>query len=146
MKAAVLHAIGQPLRYEEVAEPEPGPGELLVRTRACGICGTDLHIVDGWGYVPQLPHILGHEPAGAEVIAVDRGDAPLELALRLGALAALDANEPDVIEKIRAHTDGAGVDAAIDCVGSEQTLGIGVKSLQRGGRLVILGYTQDRYA
>src|SRR5437879_10504648 len=72
MKAAVLHAIGHPLRYEEVAEPEPGPGEVLVRTRACGICGTDLHIVDGWGYVPQLPHILGHEPAGV-VAAVGEG-------------------------------------------------------------------------
>ncbi len=64
MKAAVMHAINQPLSIEEVPEPQLEYGEVLVRTKACGICGTDLHIMEGTGYKPSLPHILGHEPAG----------------------------------------------------------------------------------
>jgi len=64
MKAALLWEVGKPLRIEEVPEPRIGPDEVLVRTRACGICGTDLHICDGVAYVPRLPHIPGHEPAG----------------------------------------------------------------------------------
>jgi len=64
VKAAVMHEVGKPLRIEEVSIPEIGPEEVLVETRCCGICGTDLHILKGFGYVPKLPHILGHEPAG----------------------------------------------------------------------------------
>ena len=64
MKAAVLHAIGQPLTVEEVPLPECAADEVLVATRTCGICRTDLHIQDGLAYVPSLPHIPGHEPAG----------------------------------------------------------------------------------
>jgi propanol-preferring alcohol dehydrogenase len=44
--------------------PEPGPGEIVVKTKACGICATDLHILSGWGYEPKLPFVMGHEPAG----------------------------------------------------------------------------------
>lgn len=64
MKAAVLHEIGNPLRIEDVPIPEIGPDDVLVQTKACGICRTDLHIYDGLAYIPQLPHILGHEPSG----------------------------------------------------------------------------------
>jgi len=64
MKAAILHKIGQPLVIDEMPMPEPGPGEVLVKTKACGICATDLHILAGWGYQPQLPFVMGHEPAG----------------------------------------------------------------------------------
>lgn len=59
-----MHEVGKPLRIEDVPIPEIGPEEVLVETRCCGICGTDLHILKGFGYVPKLPHILGHEPAG----------------------------------------------------------------------------------
>jgi 2-desacetyl-2-hydroxyethyl bacteriochlorophyllide A dehydrogenase len=48
----------------DVPVPEIGLDEVLVETRSSGICGTDLHILQGTGYVPVLPHILGHEPAG----------------------------------------------------------------------------------
>jgi D-arabinose 1-dehydrogenase-like Zn-dependent alcohol dehydrogenase len=64
MKAAVMHKVGEPLQIEDVPIPEIGGEEVLVETRSCGICGTDLHILKGFGYVPPLPHILGHEPAG----------------------------------------------------------------------------------
>jgi 2-desacetyl-2-hydroxyethyl bacteriochlorophyllide A dehydrogenase len=64
MKAAVLNQIGKPLVVMDMPAPEPGPDDILVRTRTCGICRTDLHIQDGLAYVPSLPHIPGHEPSG----------------------------------------------------------------------------------
>ncbi len=64
MKAALLHAVGQPLVLADVPEPELDGDEVLVATRTCGICRTDLHLQDGIAYVPPLPHVLGHEPAG----------------------------------------------------------------------------------
>jgi D-arabinose 1-dehydrogenase-like Zn-dependent alcohol dehydrogenase len=65
MKAARFHAVGEPLRLEELPEPEPGPLEVRVRTRACGLCGSDLHIVfDGTTETARRPLVLGHEPSG----------------------------------------------------------------------------------
>jgi propanol-preferring alcohol dehydrogenase len=64
MKAAVLHTLGRPLIVEDVPAPRLLPDEVLVETRTCGICRTDLHIQDGLAYVPELPHVPGHEPAG----------------------------------------------------------------------------------
>ncbi|MGA2665570.1 MAG: alcohol dehydrogenase catalytic domain-containing protein, partial [Nitrososphaerales archaeon] len=65
MKAAVLERLGAPLSIRDVPVPSISEGEALVETSFCGICGTDLHILEGRGYVPRLPHILGHEPCGA---------------------------------------------------------------------------------
>ena len=64
MKAAILKEIGRPIAIEDVPIPKPADNEILVETKACGICGTDLHMVAGWGYMPHLPFIMGHEPAG----------------------------------------------------------------------------------
>jgi len=64
MKAAVLHRIREPLAIEVVPVPKFAADEVLVAARTCGICRTDLHIQDGLAYVPSLPHIPGHEPAG----------------------------------------------------------------------------------
>jgi propanol-preferring alcohol dehydrogenase len=47
MKAALVHAFGQPLTIQEVPVPAPGPGEVLVEVTACGVCHTDLHAADG---------------------------------------------------------------------------------------------------
>jgi D-arabinose 1-dehydrogenase-like Zn-dependent alcohol dehydrogenase len=69
MKASVMERVDAPLRMRDIAEPAIAPDEALVRTQTTGICGTDLHILQGKGYVPPLPHVLGHEPAGV-VIAV----------------------------------------------------------------------------
>ncbi len=63
MKAMVLHAPGTPLRAEELPDPQPGPGEVLLRVRACGVCRTDLHLVDGELPDPKLPVIPGHQIA-----------------------------------------------------------------------------------
>ena len=59
MKAAMLHKIGERLTIEEISRPQPGVGEVLVKVRACGIDGTDLKLLDGFGYVPELPFIMG---------------------------------------------------------------------------------------
>jgi propanol-preferring alcohol dehydrogenase len=82
VRAAVLKALGKPLEIEDVATPEPGPGEVLVETHACGLCGTDLHICDGLAYVPRLPHIPGHEPAGV-VAALGSGVTEIEVGQRV---------------------------------------------------------------
>ncbi|MGV0761720.1 zinc-dependent alcohol dehydrogenase [Tistrella mobilis] len=82
MQAAVVERPGEGLRMMEVARPEPGPGEVLIRVAACGVCHSDLHIVDGdWGTPPKLPLIPGHEVTGhvaalgAGVSGIAIGDA-----------------------------------------------------------------------
>lgn len=64
MLAAVLQEFGQPLAWQEIATPRPAPHEVLVEVRACGIDGTDLKLMDGFGYEPTLPFVPGHEIAG----------------------------------------------------------------------------------
>jgi S-(hydroxymethyl)glutathione dehydrogenase/alcohol dehydrogenase len=73
MKAAVMRANDAPLAFEDVEIDQPGPGEVLVRTKASGICHSDLHVIEGGLPVPP-PCILGHEPAGL-VEAVGEGVA-----------------------------------------------------------------------
>ncbi|MBX5153930.1 alcohol dehydrogenase AdhP [Rhizobium lentis] len=65
MKAAVVREFGKPLTIECVPVPVPGPGEILVKVVACGVCHTDLHAADGdWPVKPLPPFIPGHEAAG----------------------------------------------------------------------------------
>lgn len=81
MKAAVVREFSKPLVLEEVPKPEPGPGQVLVKLEACGVCHTDLHAMDGdWPVKPTPPFIPGHEGVGivaalgAGVSAVKEGD------------------------------------------------------------------------
>jgi propanol-preferring alcohol dehydrogenase len=81
MKAAVVKEFGAPLVIEEVPVPTPGPGQVLVKVEACGVCHTDLHAADGdWPLKPKLPFVPGHEAmgivaeAGAGVNRVREGD------------------------------------------------------------------------
>jgi alcohol dehydrogenase, propanol-preferring len=67
MRAMVFREVGSPLRLEEVRIPSPGPGEVLLRVAACGICRTDLHIIDGELSEPKLPLIPGHQVVGRVV-------------------------------------------------------------------------------
>jgi alcohol dehydrogenase, propanol-preferring len=60
----VIHAAGEPLRLEELRVPEPAPGQVLLRVAACGVCRTDLHIVDGELTRPKLPLVPGHQIVG----------------------------------------------------------------------------------
>ncbi len=270
MIAAVLRELRKPLTVEEVEVPTIKSGEVLVKTKACGICGTDLHIIDGVGYKPELPHILGHEPAGvvaevgdgvtrlkvgdrvlpnifftcgecyycrtnretlctnfsgaspalgvgfdggfaeyfkaparnlfilpdnidfpegsviadavvtavhavrrraqvkegdtvlvigpggigqvmiqivkatgARVISVGRRAVRLELAKKMSADHVINSAEQNVPEAVKALTAGVGVDVVIDNVGSNETLLHGIGSLRPGGRIVMIGETDD---
>ena len=67
----VLDQPGRPLRAVELPEPEPGPGELLLRVSACGVCRTDLHIRDGEVRGTRIPVVPGHQIVGV----VERGGA-----------------------------------------------------------------------
>jgi propanol-preferring alcohol dehydrogenase len=67
MRAMILHNPGTPLQLEQRPLPRPGPRQVLIRVAACGVCRTDLHIVDGDLPSPKLPLILGHEIVGEVV-------------------------------------------------------------------------------
>jgi alcohol dehydrogenase, propanol-preferring len=65
MKAAVVHEFGAPLRIEEMPVPRPGPGQVLMKVAASGVCHTDVHAAEGdWPVRPGLPFIPGHEGVG----------------------------------------------------------------------------------
>lgn len=68
----VLHRQREPLRREEVPEPEPSPDQVLLNVAACGLCRTDIHVVDGELTEPKLPLIPGHQVVGR---VVARGSA-----------------------------------------------------------------------
>ena len=72
MKAAVFKERGQPLAIEELADPTPGPGQVVVQVGRCGICGSDLHVTHEPANLAPTGKVLGHEYAG-EVIAIGAG-------------------------------------------------------------------------
>src|SRR6202047_2760567 len=72
VRAMVLHRAHERLVMEERADPSPGPGQVRVRVEACGVCRTDLHVVDGELPNPKLPIVPGHEIVG-RVDAVGEG-------------------------------------------------------------------------
>jgi len=81
MHAAVVVEFGKPLAFREYNIPTPGPGQILVKTEACGVCHTDLHAANGdWPLKPQPPFTPGHEgiglvaALGAGVTTVKEGD------------------------------------------------------------------------
>ena len=80
MRAMVLSTGRTPLQPTELPDPEPGPGQVLVRVLACGVCRTDLHIVDGELAQPKLPLVLGHQIVG-EVLG---GGSRYRLGTRVG--------------------------------------------------------------
>ncbi|MFZ0729745.1 MAG: alcohol dehydrogenase catalytic domain-containing protein, partial [Methylovirgula sp.] len=64
MRAMLLKKIRTPLAFEDLPDPQPGAGEIRVKVAACGVCRTDLHVVDGELPNPKLPIIPGHEIVG----------------------------------------------------------------------------------
>ncbi|MFO1413818.1 MAG: zinc-dependent alcohol dehydrogenase family protein [Burkholderiales bacterium] len=83
MHAMQLRAPGTALEWSQVPDPTPGPGQVLVRVRACGVCRTDLHVVDGELPDPRSPVIPGHEVVGT-VAALGPGTAGFALGERVG--------------------------------------------------------------
>ena len=72
VRAMVLDSPGSPLREAELPDPEPAQGEILVAVSACGVCRTDLHIVDGELTEPKLPLVPGHQVVGRAITAGER--------------------------------------------------------------------------
>lgn len=84
MQAAVVEQFGQPLVFKRCDIPTPGPGQILVRTEACGVCHTDLHAARGdWPLKPGLPFIPGHEGIGI-VTALGQGVTSVKQGERVG--------------------------------------------------------------
>jgi alcohol dehydrogenase, propanol-preferring len=79
----VLEQQGRPLAAAEVPEPEPGPGQVRVAVRACGVCRTDLHVVDGDLHEPKLPLVIGHQIVGT-VEEAGEGAERFEVGARIG--------------------------------------------------------------
>src|SRR4051794_21811004 len=71
MRAMLLDEPGRPLRLGELPEPEPGDGQLLIDVHACGVCRTDLHILDGEVEASHSPLVIGHQIVGT-VAGTDR--------------------------------------------------------------------------
>ncbi|MFL5897609.1 MAG: zinc-dependent alcohol dehydrogenase family protein [Solirubrobacterales bacterium] len=83
MQAMVLERAGQPLRLTELPDPEPGPGQILLAVGACGVCRTDLHILDGELSEPTLPLVPGHQIVGT-VTGAGEGAERFESGQRVG--------------------------------------------------------------
>ena len=78
MQAMVLNKIGDPLVWTELPDRQPGPSQIRVKVSACGVCRTDLHVVDGELPNPQVPIIPGHEIVG-RIDAIGEGVEHLKL-------------------------------------------------------------------
>jgi propanol-preferring alcohol dehydrogenase len=83
MHAMILRRQGAPLEPAELPDPEPGPGEVLLRVHCCGLCRTDLHVVDGDLTEPVLPLVPGHQIVGS-VLAAGDGVSRLAPGQRVG--------------------------------------------------------------
>ncbi|HEX6807174.1 MAG TPA: zinc-dependent alcohol dehydrogenase family protein [Gemmatimonadaceae bacterium] len=83
MRAMVLERPRAPLVARDIPDPAPGPGQVLLRVRACAVCRTDLHVIDGDLHDPKLPLVLGHEIVG--MVAARGADATrFEVGARVG--------------------------------------------------------------
>src|ERR671935_2838593 len=83
MRAMVLERPGTLLKMQDVGDPAPGPGEVLIEVHACGVCRTDMHVVDGELTEPKLPLIPGHQIVG-KVIDVGAGASRFKPGDRVG--------------------------------------------------------------
>jgi len=83
MYAMMLNKIGAPLEWTELPDRQPGPGELRIKVTACGVCRTDLHVVDGELPEPSVPIVPGHEIVG-RIDAIGAGVVGLSIGERVG--------------------------------------------------------------
>src|SRR5947207_524525 len=160
MKAMILPEFGAPLRLATVPVPKIGPNDVLLRVRATGVGLTVVIMTRVPGRVTSFPRIPGHEVAGevvelgAEVahvkvgvhavqmaklsggwvLAADITDDKLAAAKDSGADELIDVRRGDLVTQVAKVTGGRGVDAAIDFVGSRETLDGSLRSLARAGR------------
>jgi 2-desacetyl-2-hydroxyethyl bacteriochlorophyllide A dehydrogenase len=121
MQAARFHGGDVGLRLEEVPWPVPGPDDVVVRVAACGICGSDVHFLEGMPVPAPLPVTLGHEPAGiveaigANVTGWKPGDrVAIHLGVGCGSCPTCRGGNPSACRALRSpglHIDGAFAEA-----------------------------------
>src|SRR5262249_18012087 len=83
MRAMLFDGPGRVLRPADLTIPEPGAGQVLIRIKACAVCRTDLHVIDGELAQPKLPLIPGHEIVG-QVTKLGPGVNRFEIGVRIG--------------------------------------------------------------
>jgi propanol-preferring alcohol dehydrogenase len=83
MRAMLLDAARTPLRFADVPDPEPGAGQVRIRVHVCGVCRTDLHVLDGELTKPKLPLVLGHQIVG-EIVDFGTGVGEFRAGDRVG--------------------------------------------------------------
>ena len=105
MRAARLERLpSDSMPVADVPVPDPGPGELLMEVHCSGICGTDLEILAGRSYAPELPFILGHEPVG-QIVAAGEGADPALVGRRVAV--SIFRGRDETCETCVAHPDWA---------------------------------------
>src|SRR5438309_1981176 len=148
------------LELVDFPEPEIGPDDVLVRVRACGICGSDVHGFDGSSGRRNPPLIMGHEASGevakiglvtlqaakaagcTRIIVVDMEDNKLQAALAMGATDAINPKNANVPDAVRALTNGRGADVAFECVGYTVPVVSAIQSVRKGGMVTLIGNLQ----
>jgi propanol-preferring alcohol dehydrogenase len=78
----IFEEVGRPLRAVELPKPEPAPGELLIKVHTCGVCRTDLHLLDGEVTIDSPPRVLGHQIVGA--VEREGGEGTERIGARVG--------------------------------------------------------------
>src|SRR2546428_21560 len=141
MRAAMYYA-NDDVRIVELPTPRIGPGEILVRVKASGICGSD---VMEWYRKPKAPLVLGHEIAaevvqvGAGVDSVKVGDRVVEFrkagGRKAGADFVIDGRE-DVPARAREANGGDPADLVVTCTGAPKAIAQGLASVDRGGTVL----------
>lgn len=135
MRAAVLEQLpARLLDLRDIDEPTPESGCVVVEVEACGICGTDLHIMSGGSYAPTLPFVLGHEPVG-RVVAIGTNVAESYLGKRVTATLFLGCGEchPCLQGDERLCERGARVTGVLDLPG-----GFAERMVLRESQLVVV--------
>ena len=128
MRAMVLETVGLPLRELEWPRPLPGPGQVRLRVRACGVCRTDLHVVDGELAHPKLPLVLGHEIVG---LVDARGEDVVREALQPVLKVLAHEQVPEFLshERVRARWRARRVPGPVSGSGSQYGTGLAIRAI-----------------
>ena len=149
MKAYLLHG-KKDLRLEEIPDPVPGPGEVLVKVRSAGICGSDIHYYQQGrvgDYVPLNPFVPGHEFSGdvaqtgvnvSEIMEYQRN-----FALQMGADAVLNPQDQSMESEV-GELVKSGFAIIFEASGAEQAINLALRLVRRGGTIVQLGVLPDK--
>src|ERR671916_413138 len=121
IRAAVLEEFGEPLRVQEVDLADPGPGEVLVRLVACGVCHTDLYTASG----------------AERIICVDLSEDRLELARGQGATDTWIADD-NTVQRVLDETRGFGADYTFEATGNVKVMRQAVESARMGWGLATM--------